>query len=176
MRGGALVLALAVAGSAVSAQSPAPSPSPFVSPCLAPEYRQFDLWVGDWDVQDPSGQLIGTNLVTREYDGCVLQEHWEAKGPQKQTGSSFNTYYAGEKRWHQTWVDSTGGFLLLDGGLVGDAMVLGGEMTGRRGRIRHRITWTPLPEGRVRQFWENSRDEGKTWSVAFDGTYVRRKR
>jgi hypothetical protein len=42
--------------------------------------------------------------------------------------------------------------------------------------MRHRITWTPLPEGRVRQFWENSRDEGKTWSVAFDGTYVRRKR
>jgi len=26
----------------------------------------------------------------------------------------------------------------------------------------------------VRQFWESLRDEGKTWSVAFDGVYHRK--
>ncbi|HUG54946.1 MAG TPA: hypothetical protein VMR21_15150 [Vicinamibacteria bacterium] len=159
---------LGLAGSAAASSGP--------PPCRAPEYRQFDFWVGDWDVFDPSGTLVGTNSITREYDGCVLQEHWEARGPRKQTGSSFNTYHAAAGRWHQTWVDSTGGFLLLDGGLAGESMVLEGEMLGRRGRLHHRIRFTPRPDGQVRQFWETSADGGKTWNVAFDGTYVRRKK
>jgi hypothetical protein len=27
---------------------------------------------------------------------------------------------------------------------------------------------------RVHQFWPQSADEGKTWTVAFDGSYIRR--
>jgi hypothetical protein len=158
-----------------AAQSPAPTPAG-PPPCTAPEYRQFDFWLGNWDVKDPQGAVVGTNRITREYDGCVLQEHWEARGPRKQTGSSFNTWSAPAQKWHQTWVDSTGGFLLLDGGLVEGKMVLFGEAPARvgGGRLRHRITWSPLPGGTVRQVWESSRDEGKTWTVAFDGLYVRK--
>jgi len=47
--------------------------------------------------------------------------------------------------------------------------------TRRGGTSLSRITWTPNADGRVRQFWEASRDEGKTWMVVFDGTYVRMK-
>ena len=36
-----------------------------------------------------------------------------------------------------------------------------------------RITWTPLPDGRVRQLWESSIDAGRTWAVAFDGFYAK---
>jgi hypothetical protein len=176
--GGAFVLAvwMSMGSPAVRAQSPSPSPSPFVSPCLAPEYRQFDFWVGDWDVLDPAGNVVGTNKVTREYDGCVVQEHWEARGPQKQIGSSFNTYNPGTRQWHQTWVDSTGGFLLLDGVFTDGRMVLSADMVNKRGRLKHRIAWTPQGDGRVRQFWETSADDGKTWKPAFDGVYVRAKR
>jgi hypothetical protein len=118
---------------------------------------------------------VGTNRITREYGGCVLQEHWEARGPQKQTGSSFNTYSVPGRHWHQTWVDSTGGFLLLDGAFADGQMVLSGEMPGRQGgTVRHRISFTPRADGTVRQFWETSRDGGKTWTVAFDGIYVRK--
>ena len=176
MRRGALIVFLVAVGP-VSAQSPSPSPSPspFVSPCLAPEYRQFDFWVGDWNVLDPAGNVVGTNNITREYDGCVVQEHWEARGPQKQIGSSFNTYNPATRQWHQTWVDSTGGFLLLDGAFADGKMVLSGEMRNKRGLLKHRIAWTPQPDGRVRQFWETSADEGKTWKPAFDGLYVRKR-
>ena len=38
--------------------------------------------------------------------------------------------------------------------------------------LRQRITWSKLDGGRVRQLWESSTDDGRTWSVAFDGTYV----
>ena len=34
--------------------------------------------------------------------------------------------------------------------------------------------WQPLPDGRVRQLWESSKDGGETWTVAFDGYYARR--
>ena len=165
--------AAAMAGMAAG-QSPAPAPA--ARPCTAPEYRQFDFWVGNWEVKDPSGQVAGTNRITREYGGCVVMEHWEARGPQKQIGSSFNTYSPAAGRWHQTWVDSTGGFLLLDGGMVDKAMVLTGEMPARQGggTVRHRIAFTPNPNGTVRQLWEASRDGGKTWSVTFDGTYIRK--
>lgn len=172
----AVAIVVAMGPGAVKAQSPSPSPSPFVSPCLAPEYRQFDFWVGDWDVLDPAGNVVGTNNITREYDGCVVQEHWEARGPQKQVGSSFNTYNPATRQWHQTWVDSTGGFLLLGGGFADGRMVLSGDMTNKRGRLRHRIAWTPQSDGRVRQFWETSADNGKTWKPAFDGLYVRARR
>lgn len=41
--------------------------------------------------------------------------------------------------------------------------------------VIYRIRWTPLPDGRVRQLWASSADKGRTWSVAFDGTYRRRR-
>src|SRR5262249_54041254 len=170
-----LCAALLAARRLTPAQAP-PSPAPTPVPCTAAEYRQFDFWLGDWNVYAPDGSLAGTNDVTREYDGCVLQEHWVAAGSPPQRGSSFNTWSPAAHRWHQTWVDSTGGFLLLDGGLKDRAMVLPGEMPAPAGGlVRHRIAWSVLDGGRVRQLWERSRDGGRTWSVVFDGTYVRKK-
>ena len=170
-----LVLALAVLAVAVLAGGAPPTPSP--PACDGPEHRQFDFWLGDWNVYAPDGTLAGINDVTREMDGCVLQEHWIAVGPPPQRGSSFNTWSPAFRRWHQTWVDSTGGFLLLDGELKDGVMILSGDMPARSGggTVRNRIAWSVLPGGRVRQLWERSRDGGASWAVVFDGTYVRKK-
>src|SRR5205085_11883872 len=69
---------------------PLPAQSPPARPkCDAPEYRQFDFWVGDWDVT-AGGQRAGTNLVTLEEGGCLIHEHWAgAKGG---TGQRLNFY------------------------------------------------------------------------------------
>jgi hypothetical protein len=78
------------------------------------------------------------------------------------------------KRWHQSWVDNAGLLLLLDGQLVDASMVLEGAGQDPDGAaIRHRITWTPNADGRVRQLWEST-DAGGTWAVAFDGRYTRK--
>ena len=37
--------------------------------------------------------------------------------------------------------------------------------------MKNRIAWSHEPEGRVRQHWETSADDGKTWVTAFDGMY-----
>ena len=148
-----------------TAQEPEPS-----APCAAHEYRQFDFWLGSWEVTTPDGNVAGTNAIDSILNGCVLREQW--RGTRGMTGSSFNTYDPHAGTWHQTWVDDRGGFLLLSGGLENGSMVLQGEMVDQEGPIRNRITWTPLSDGEVRQLWETSRDGGDTWTVVFDGRYA----
>jgi len=156
----------------VHAQTALASNSPS---CAAPEYRQFDFWQGDWDVRDPSGKIVGRNRIVAIQGGCALQENWN--GTSGHSGTSLNVYDNDRKRWHQTWVDSSGGLLQLDGGIADGAMVLRGETIAADAASKtalQRITWTPQRDGRVRQFWESSRDGGKTWDVVFDGMYSKR--
>lgn len=137
--------------------------------CSAPEYRQFDFWVGDWEVRNAAGNVAGTNTITPMLNGCVLHEQWLGSGGS--AGESFNIYDQRTGTWHQTWVSDRGMLLQLDGGLEGDAMVLRGELQRPDGTTRQqRITWTPNDDGSVRQHWENSAD-GENWTTLFDGTY-----
>jgi|SRR5688572_6611089 len=154
-----------------SAQSTPKPPS-----CAAAEHRQFDYWVGEWDVSDQNGKRLGENRITRIHDGCALLEEWRGNGGV--TGSSLNIYDRERGKWHQTWVDGSGGLLLLDGGIVAGAMTLQGESVETGPPVKRslqRIRWQPQSDGRVRQLWEASTDGGKTWTVAFDGWYSRRK-
>lgn len=143
-------------------------------PCAAPEYRQFDFWVGAWDVYNPQGQTVGANRITVEQGGCVLHEHWTgAKGG---TGESFNIYDRARGAWHQTWVSAQGVLLLLEGGLnEAGEMVLSGSSLSRTGTVLNRITWTPHADGSVRQHWEVSGDGGEQWRTVFDGLYRRQQ-
>ena len=142
-------------------------------PCSAPEYRQFDFWVGDWEVT-AAGQTAGTNSIHRVHGDCALQENWQGSGAGGISGSSFNIYDQASGRWHQTWVDANGTLLLLDGGLVDGSMVLSGSRPARNGGTAlHRISWTPNEDGSVRQLWETSLDDGDSWTALFDGLYVK---
>ena len=140
-------------------------------PCAAPEYRQFDFWLGQWQVLGADRKPVGTNRIEREYDGCVVHERYTT--PRGYTGESLNIYDASRKIWHQTWVDSDGLLLVLEGGLQDGKMVLQGQTRDDKGQsTKHRITWTPNPDGSVRQLWEST-DRNGIWTVTFDGHYVR---
>jgi len=144
------------------------------TPCDSPRYHDFDFWVGDWDVYgNAQGKLAGTNHVTREHGGCVIHEHYETT--RGYDGESLNTYDGARDVWHQTWVDSSGLLLVLEGGLRGGKMVLEGKIQGPGGKaVPQRITWSPGPQGSVRQLWEQQGGDGK-WTTVFDGTYVKKK-
>lgn len=140
--------------------------------CLDPEYRQFDFWLGEWDVTnvhapDPK-RPPARSRITRVLDGCAILEEFD-NPPRAYSGKSLNFYSVQSKKWHQTWIDNQGGPLFLEGGLVSKDMVI--EDEGKSGAI-NRITWTPLDAGRVRQHWQTSKDGGKTWETAYDGLYV----
>jgi hypothetical protein len=144
--------------------------------------HEFDFWIGEWDVFGPDGRQVGRNTITSMFANPaasgMLHEHWHGNGGVE--GRSINAYDGTRGRWHQTWVDSTGDMLLLEGGLVDGAMVLEGRAPSGDDPTtldRQRITWTRVsdPDGaEVRQLWESSSDDGKTWTVAFDGRYRRR--
>jgi hypothetical protein len=150
-------------------------------PCTAAPFRQFDFWLGEWEVFDPNGRKIGTNSITSTNDGCVLLESWTdmAGG----TGSSFNFYENTTERWHQFWVNSSGNAtplsaapdgtpMPMSGGLVDGKMVL---QSPPATRPRNRWTWSKAEGGKVRQHAEQSDDEGVTWRTTFDGLYVKAK-
>lgn len=147
---------------------------PPAKPCAArPEYRQFDFWIGEWDVQ-AGGQQAGASSVQLILGDCVIFENWT--GARGMTGKSFNIYNAAKAKWQQTWVDSTGNVLELYGEFKDGAMRLVGEKPGPNGgKIINKLSFFPLEGGRVRQLWESSQDDGKTWSTAFDGLYSRKR-
>ncbi len=155
-------------------QSGTPATAPAVPPaCSAAEYRQFDFWVGDWEVRDPQGRVVGHNRIAPVIAGCALREEWTSADGTN-VGTSLNAYNQTDQRWHQSWVDNAGTRLDLVGALRAGAMVLEQrEARDSPGDVQ-RITWTPLPDGRVRQHWQSSKDGGTTWATAFDGTYARR--
>lgn len=165
----ALFAAFLLGVSSLSAQQ-GPPPG-----CTTPEFRQFDYWVGDWNVTDSAGGAnYGTNNVTLEEAGCVVHEHWA--GSRGGTGQSFNYFDPRTKVWQQDWVASNAGSALhLVGHLEGNAMTLEADVPAASGHpVHHKVQWIPEPDGRVRQYWRTTTDGGKTWTIAFDGWYKKK--
>jgi len=148
----------------------APGQTP--GPPLPAEARQFDFWLGEWEVTNPAGKLVGKSRIESIAGGAGLLENWTSANGY--TGRSLNAWNAAGKKWQQFWVGSDGGVLELSGTIENGRMVLAGESKGNGVRRLERITWTPLGDGTVRQHWEQSGDGGKTWTTSFDGLYRRR--
>jgi hypothetical protein len=142
--------------------------------CSEPERRQFDFWLGEWEVRDAEGNLAGRNTISVLFDGCGLREEW--RGASGHRGTSLNAWSPQRRVWHQTWVDASGLLLELEGGLRGGAMVLEGRaaLPGEEVARQHRISWSVLADDRrmLRQHWEASTADGG-WETIFDGRYRR---
>jgi hypothetical protein len=165
-------LAIALAAPLAAQETPAASASP--PPCAGAGHREFDFWIGEWDVSRPDGPVVGTNRIESILDGCVLYESWTSTGGGS-VGHSFNIR-ARDGRWHQTWVDNSGLLLQLTGGMVEGRMVMAQDLRHLDGTTtRHEISWEPLPSGQVKQHWRASEDGGKTWTDVFVGIYTRKK-
>ena len=137
--------------------------------CSDPQDREFDFWIGEWEVYDGEN-LAGRNSIVPILGGCVLQENWQ--GESGSAGSSFNFYNPQIGKWEQFWVWRNGTTLELEGGFSDGKMILEGDSLNQKGEtVRNRITWYDNPDGTVRQHWEVSKDQGKTWETAFDGLY-----
>jgi len=137
------------------------------APCSAPQYRQFDFWIGDWDSFDIGSSKSDARVrVERILDGCVIHEDYQSVDGHK--GESFSIYDITRKAWHQSWVTNRGRLLIIEGNLQDGAMVLGGMDRTEAGEERQvRGTWRPV-EGGVREIAVTSLDGGKTWQPWFD--------
>lgn len=148
-------------------------------PCAADSaWRELEFWVGEWDVF-AGGRRAGTNRIEPILGGCALVEHWtDASGRE---GKSLFYYQPVTAEWKQVWVTEQAGAVgglkekTLVERLPGGALRFQGEIPLPNGRsYLDRTTLTPLPDGRVWQRIEVSRDRGRTWETTFDAEYARR--
>jgi len=144
-------------------------------PCQdRPEFKAFDFWIGEWDVALANGTPAGTNSVKSAERGCVIIENWTSTTGG--TGMSVNYLDKATDQWAQVWNAEGGSQINVRGGLTGEGMRLVGHIhyVGNDTTAPFRALFTLLPDGRVRQFFEQSNDDGETWVPWFEGFYTRK--
>jgi len=137
-------------------------------------FSAFDFWLGEWDVHTADGTYAGSNAIERAERGCVLIENWSSAGGGSGMSINYLDRISGE--WVQIWNDASGGQINIRGGMTDEGMLLVGTMhdVANGTTVPFRGLWTPMPDGRVRQFFEQRSPDDETWSPWFEGFYTRK--
>ncbi len=146
-----------------------------LSACQAdPRFSEFDFWLGEWEVHSADGRYVGSNVIAKLERGCVIVERWT--GAAGGTGQSINYFDLEHAQWTQIWGAADGTQISIRGGLTEQGMRLTGKIRSldSPAAADFRGLWTKLDAGRVRQFFEQSNDGGKTWTPWFEGFYTLR--
>jgi hypothetical protein len=188
-----LVLALVACGAPPPTKPVAPvtptKPPAAVTPvaaCATPEHRQFDFWVGDWDVSvharasptsDEWAVAKGRQRIEAILGGCAISESFTAEGPkQPWAGRSFSSWQATLGKWRQTWVDDSGSFLAFTGGIEDGEMRLYGEpRTVKEASFQMRMVFKNISAESLRWEWQRSTDSWATSTVMMTVDYARRR-
>ena len=148
-------------------------------PCAyTPENRQFDFWLGEWNVSTTQGAVpSGNSNIELILEDCVVQENWKSLDS-PYAGKSYNIYNASLKRWEQYWVDNVGGNIFFYGGLKDGVMdYWTDDLPQPDGtKLKRHLQFFKLGPDSVRQLSQGSSDGGKSWQVEYDFTYIRKSR
>jgi hypothetical protein len=142
--------------------------------CSQPEAKQFDFWVGKWNLEWGTGSK-GRNVIERSLGGCVIVEHFDGTPAIPLRGMSVSTYNAPRGKWQQTWVDNQGGYLDFVGEYKDSKMTLQRRATVNGKEVMQRMVWYDILKDSLQWNWERSDDEGKTWTVLWKIKYTRKK-
>lgn len=137
-----------------------------------PEYRQFDFWIGEWEVKNPNNVVVGNSMIELTVGDCVILENWS--GSSGYSGKSLNYYSVIDQKWHQKWIGSGGIPIEFSGEYNSEtkSMNYTGEGFGQGGvELDYKLTFYHLSDNHIRQHWEQSNDKGTTWVTIFDGHY-----
>jgi len=149
------------------------------NPCAAAEQRQFDFWVGEWDLTwpGPSQGAVGhgTNSVKRVLDSCVVQENFSGGDTMPLRGISVSLFDKNAGKWKQTWVDNEGAYLDFVGEFQNGQMILAREDVRPDGKkVIQRMVYKNIAPDAFDWSWESSSDGGKTWQVMWPVHYKRK--
>lgn len=145
--------------------------------CDAPENRQFDFWLGEWDVSGTGADsvIVAESSITAGAQGCVIIEYWRPF--QGASGYSLNMYDVKSKEWHQEWMDGSGRHTPFKGLVEADGVLryeqLDGPWTDKTIK-RKRMNFQKIDDNTVRQWGESYRPKTKEWTIDWDLTYHRR--
>ena len=138
--------------------------------CCSEPHKQFNFWIGNWDVYDTTGKKVGENRIEVIEGGCGLRENWKSN---TQTGTSTNYFDPTDNTWNQLWIDNTGTILSLKGAFNNGKMELkSAMMQGKKVAYYYNvITWEKNKDGTVTQIWDVRENTGKLVTRVFKGIY-----
>lgn len=143
--------------------------------CHGTEFRQFDFWLGNWDVYNSAGKKVGENKVVLVQDSCAIQENWTSG---TQTGTSYSYYNTSNKMWSQVYIDNTGNILELKGKYKNGKMILKSKPVvnpKNKKSTQNVIIWFQDDSGFVHQKWDIVNSKDSVVAVVFDGIYKKKK-
>jgi hypothetical protein len=129
--------------------------------------REFDFWIGEWDVAWGDGNT-GTSSVYCDFDDRVIVESFDGRPSSTIQGMSLSTYDEDAGVWRQCWVDSRGRFTVVAGGFDGEAMDLRTE-----GEPLKRARWRDITGDAFTWTLEESSDRGRSWELVWELRYTR---
>jgi hypothetical protein len=166
------LLFLTANASGVQAAAPATTTAP--AKCTSAESHQFDFWVGSWEVwliADKPTKVADTVVEKTFMDCAVIERRKPTAGG---GGESLNAYVPEKHSWRQVWLGAVGGFLDSTGTWNGESMVVTGQLAQPGGKsLLARQSYTPQPDGTIKQVGEMSSDNGSTWQTSFIFSYRR---
>lgn len=152
-------------------------------PCTSPEARQFDFWVGEWDLSWPAEQAggregdrqTGYNRINELFGDCVIEENFTTDDASFR-GHSVSVYDEAGGVWRQTWVDSAGGYLSFTGGMESGDMILSTDPTEENGQISiNRMVFSEIAADSLEWAWQKTIDGGQSWADVWNISYRRRR-
>jgi hypothetical protein len=144
--------------------------------CAAvPASQALNYWLGDWTVTTPEEPGSSTSKVSLLLDKCVVVENW--KDGTGHSGENIFAYNLGEKSWRGMFVNDHGqAHVFVDGKVAAGTAEFDGPSRGPKGEmILNRIRLVRKTPNKVEQTWEQSTDNGNTWTMVFRGEYSRQK-
>ena len=169
-----LIAVLTVRAQASGSAADAPA-----NPCMAPEQKQLEFWVGEWDLTWPGEKQgtvdHGTNSIHRQLDSCVVQENFSGGSTMHLRGMSVSIFDTRARKWKQTWVDNEGGYLDFVGEYKDGQMILARDGVRPDGtKVVQRMVFQNITANEFDWNWEASTDGGKTWQVMWPIHYKRK--
>ena len=143
------------------------------SPAADGEGHALDFWLGEWVITAPGGTSSSTSKVYLTLDNHLLIESWD--GGAGHQGENLVAYNPQEKSWHWLFVDNRGHVHAFTGTAQSGHGEFNGTSQGENGEaVLNRLRLTRVGSSQVEQTWEQSTDNGATWTMLFRGKYTRK--
>ena len=139
----------------------------------------FNFWEGTWEGTWAEGDKEGkaTNFIEWTTGNKVLQENFEIYQGQNKGffGTSISVFNTQTKVWRQAWADNQGGYYDFIGDFDGNKRIFKTQPREINGNVViQRMVFYDLKSDSFMWDWERSQDGGKTWTLNWRISYVRK--